>query len=109
MMDLAGAVICNASACERICTRTLTKKMKVSSSIMHSLFRAEGLYPYHYTTVQGLHPDDIDGRSPVPGDCNCNFYICPVVVYKERNFLGASLTPPKRVTCSHAWKKALHT
>ncbi|GFU20347.1 hypothetical protein TNCV_2770161 [Trichonephila clavipes] len=50
-----------------------------------------------------------DGRSPVPKDCNCNFYICPVVVYKERNFLGASLTPPKRVTCSHAWKKALHS
>ncbi|GFS51671.1 hypothetical protein TNCV_613571 [Trichonephila clavipes] len=49
-----------------------------------------------------------DGRSPVPRDCNCNFYICLVVVYKERNFLGASLTPPKRVTCSHAWKKALH-
>ncbi|GFY03762.1 hypothetical protein TNCV_4550991 [Trichonephila clavipes] len=50
----------------------------------------------------------IDGRSPVPRDCYCNFYICPVVVYKERNFLGASLTPPKRVTCSHASKKALH-
>ncbi|GFX64663.1 probable RNA-directed DNA polymerase from transposon X-element [Trichonephila clavipes] len=40
-----------------------------------------------------------DGRSPVPRDCNCNFYICPVVVYKERNFLGASLTPPKRFWC----------
>ncbi|GFX62698.1 hypothetical protein TNCV_4868581 [Trichonephila clavipes] len=60
-----------------------------------------------------LHPRrtlDIcsDGRSPVPRDCNCNFYICPVVVYNERNLLGASLTPPKRVTRSHAWKKALH-
>ncbi|GFU39972.1 hypothetical protein TNCV_1001841 [Trichonephila clavipes] len=36
--------------------------------------------------------------APVPKDCNCNFYICPVVVYNERNSLGASLTPPKRVT-----------
>ncbi|GFV08854.1 hypothetical protein TNCV_3820971 [Trichonephila clavipes] len=39
-----------------------------------------------------------DGGPPVPKDCNCNFYICPVVVYNERNSLGASLTPPKRVT-----------
>ncbi|GFW65905.1 hypothetical protein TNCV_587311 [Trichonephila clavipes] len=31
-----------------------------------------------------------------PKDCNCNFYICPVVVYNERNSLGASLTPPKK-------------
>ncbi|GFT57455.1 hypothetical protein TNCV_4515501 [Trichonephila clavipes] len=64
------------------------------------------LFSIHSSFVN-LKEGRSDGRSPVPRDCNCNFYICPVV-YKERNFLGASLTPPKRVTRSHPWKKALH-
>ncbi|GIY02881.1 DUF4817 domain-containing protein, partial [Caerostris darwini] len=32
--------------------------MNVSSSTVHRLLGAEGLYPYRYRTVQGLHPGD---------------------------------------------------
>ncbi|GIX99226.1 DUF4817 domain-containing protein [Caerostris darwini] len=32
--------------------------MNMSSSTVHRLLRAEGLYPYRYRTVQGLHPGD---------------------------------------------------
>ncbi|GFT17793.1 transposon Tf2-9 polyprotein [Trichonephila clavipes] len=39
----------------------------------------------------------IDGRSPVPKDCNCNFYICPaLVVYNRRNLVNASLLPHRK-------------
>ncbi|GIY86892.1 uncharacterized protein CDAR_498481 [Caerostris darwini] len=37
--------------------------MNVSSSTVHRLLRAEGLYPYRYRTVQGLHPGDFPRRT----------------------------------------------
>ncbi|GFU94027.1 hypothetical protein TNCV_1738791 [Trichonephila clavipes] len=29
-------------------------------------------------------------------DCNCNLYICPVVVYNERNFAGCVSLPHRK-------------
>ncbi|GFS79079.1 DDE_Tnp_IS1595 domain-containing protein, partial [Trichonephila clavipes] len=48
-----------------------------------------------------------DGRSPVPGDCNCNLYICPVVVYNERNFGGCVSLPHRKGVVPNRTKEEL--
>ncbi|GFW45773.1 retrovirus-related Pol polyprotein from transposon gypsy [Trichonephila clavipes] len=59
-------------------------------------------------TFSVVKHDCTDGGPPFHKDYNSNLYIGPVVVLQAEEFLGVPLTPPKRVTHFHAWKKAMY-
>ncbi|GFQ98909.1 uncharacterized protein TNCT_138281 [Trichonephila clavata] len=45
-----------------VSTRVLAREMSSNKSNVHMLLRPERLYPFRYTTVEGLKPDDCQKR-----------------------------------------------
>ncbi|GFQ87802.1 DUF4817 domain-containing protein [Trichonephila clavata] len=58
----ADAILHRVEETSEVSTRTLVREMTLTKSTEHRLLRSERLYPFRYTTVQGLKPDDCQKR-----------------------------------------------
>ena len=56
------AILRRVEETPELSTRALARELNASSSTVHRLLRVEGLYPFRYRPVQGLHPDDFQRR-----------------------------------------------
>lgn len=52
------AILRQVEESQQLSTCALVREMNARSSTVYRLLRAEELYPFHYTTVKGLHPSE---------------------------------------------------
>ncbi|GFR18331.1 DUF4817 domain-containing protein [Trichonephila clavata] len=62
MVVQADAILYRVEETPEVSTRALARETTSSQSTVYRLFRPEKLYPFRYTTVQGLKPDDYQKR-----------------------------------------------
>ncbi|GFR30113.1 uncharacterized protein TNCT_428711 [Trichonephila clavata] len=58
----ADAILYRVEEAPEVSTRALVREMTSTKSTVRKLLRSERLYPFQYTTVQGLKPDDYQKR-----------------------------------------------
>ncbi|GFQ76852.1 DUF4817 domain-containing protein [Trichonephila clavata] len=62
MVAQVVAILQRVEETRDVSTRALAREMTSTKSTVHRLLRSERLYPFRYTTVQGLKPDDCQKR-----------------------------------------------